>query len=93
MKISLLACHLSLLSVYVASNMFLVGMGPGSETRGVQKGQDCRRLGEMGYTLRNGRSLTGRSPGGRKKAIRSRSGYAAAAAAKLLQSCPTLCDP
>ena len=54
--------------------VFLVGMGPGSEIRAAQKGQDCGRLNEMGYTLRNGRSLTSPSPGGRKKAIRSRSG-------------------
>ena len=26
--------------------VFLVGMGPGSEIRAVQKGQDCGRLGE-----------------------------------------------
>ena len=49
-------------------------MGPGSEIRAAQKGQDCGRLSEMGYTLRNGRSLTSPSPGGRKKAIRNRSG-------------------
>ena len=54
--------------------VFLVGMGPGSEIRAAQKGQDCGRLSEMGYTLRNGRSLTSPSPGGRKKAIRNRSG-------------------
>ena len=28
--------------------VFFVGMGPGSETGGVQKGQDCGRLSEMG---------------------------------------------
>ena len=53
--------------------VFFVGMGPGSETGGVQKGQDCGRLSEMGYTIRNGQSLTSPCPGSRK-AIRSRSG-------------------
>ena len=39
--------------------VFFIGMGPASEIRAAKKGQDCRTFSEMGYTLRNGLSLTG----------------------------------